>query len=89
MDYAKALREDQWDRIKDSLPGKASDIGRTGDNRRFLEAVMWIGRTGAPWPSLPRQYGPWSGVHQVGQSGDWANDFQYPGGGRRHGVAHA
>ena len=53
MDYAKYLREDQWERIKDSLPGKAGDVGRTGDNRRFIEAVMWIGRTGAPWRSLP------------------------------------
>jgi transposase len=64
MDYTKYLREDQWERIKDSLPGKAGDVGRTGDNRCFIEAVMWIGRTGAPWRSLPRVYGRWSGVHQ-------------------------
>lgn len=64
MDETKYLREDQWERIKDSLPGKAGDVGRTGDNRRFIEAVMWIGRTGAPWRSLPRVYGRWSGVHQ-------------------------
>ena len=50
MDYARHLREDQWERIKGSLPGKAGDVGRTGDNRRFVEAVMWIGRTGAPCP---------------------------------------
>jgi transposase len=64
MDYTKYLREDQWERIKDSLPGQADDVGRTGDNRDFIEAVMWIGRTGAPWRSLPRVYGQWSGVHQ-------------------------
>ena len=44
------MRDDQWERIKDALPGKKSDPGRTGeDNRQFVEAVMWIGRTGAPW----------------------------------------
>ena len=64
MDYTTYLREDQWERIKDSLPGKAGDVGRTGDNRRFIEAVMWLGRTGAPWRALPRVYGRWSGVHQ-------------------------
>jgi transposase len=64
MDYATYLREDQWERITDLLPGKAGDVGRTGDNRRFIEAVMWIGRTGAPWRSLPHVYGQWSGVHQ-------------------------
>ena len=62
MDETKDLREDQWERIKDSLPGKAGDVGRTGDNRRFIEAVMGIGRTGAP--ALAPRVRPWSGVHQ-------------------------
>lgn len=53
MDDTKHLREDQWERIKDSFPGKAGDVGRTGNNRRFIEVVMWFGRTGAPWRSLP------------------------------------
>ena len=43
------LRDDQWDRIKGLLPGKRGDPGATaGDNRLFMEAVLWIGRTGAP-----------------------------------------
>ena len=59
------LRDDQWDKIKDALPGKKSDPGRTGqDNRRFVEAVMWIGRTGAPWRDLPPQLGRWPSVHK-------------------------
>jgi hypothetical protein len=43
----KDLREDQWERIKESVPGKAGDVGRTGGHRRCIEAVMRIGRTGA------------------------------------------
>lgn len=59
------LREDQWAVIKDSLPGKAGDRGRSGDdNRRFVSAVMWVARTGAPWRSLPLSYGKWSTVHK-------------------------
>jgi transposase len=59
------LRDDQWERIKDALPGKKSDPGRTGeDNRQFVEAVMWIGRTGAPWRDLPLGRGKWSSVHK-------------------------
>ena len=43
------LREDQWEMIKDILPGKKGDRGRTGcDNRGFIRAVMWIARTEAP-----------------------------------------
>ena len=51
QDYAaQDLREDQWERVKDSLPGKAGDRGRSGcDNRGFIRAVMCIARKGAPW----------------------------------------
>ncbi len=56
----RVLRDDQWDRIKDLLPGKASDRGVTAaDNRLFVEAVLWIGRTGAPWRDLPPALGYW------------------------------
>ena len=65
------MRGDQWERIKDSLPGKAGDRGRAGyDNRGFIRAVMWIARTGAPWRALPVEYGKWptvpQKVHEVG-----------------------
>ncbi len=59
------LRDDQWKRIKEALPGKSGDPGRSGeDNRKFVEAVMWIGRNGARWRSLPSEYGKWSTVHK-------------------------
>jgi len=67
MDYTKHLREDQWERIQDSLPGKVGDVSRTGDNRRFIEVVMWIGRTGAPWRSLPGVYGSRTDTLQTGE----------------------
>ena len=36
------LRDDQWERIKDLLPGKRGDAGATArDNRRFVEAVLY------------------------------------------------
>lgn len=48
MDYPKSC-----ERIKDSLPGKSGDVGRTGDHRRLIEAVMWSlvapGPLGAPY----------------------------------------
>lgn len=56
----RELRNSQWDRIKDLLPGKAGDRGATAqDNRRFIEAVLWILRTGAPWRDLPADLGNW------------------------------
>lgn len=58
------LRDDQWERIAHLLPGKAGDRGVTAkDNRLFIEAVLWIARTGAPWRDLPAQFGRWHSVY--------------------------
>ncbi|MDN5872394.1 MAG: IS5 family transposase, partial [Nitrococcus sp.] len=56
----RILRDDQWERLAPLLPGKATDCGVTArDNRLFIEAVLWIGRTGAPWRDLPAELGNW------------------------------
>ena len=60
----KMLRDDQWDRIEHLLPGKASDPGCTAkDNRLFVEAVLWILRTGSPWRDLPAKFGRWHSTY--------------------------
>src|SRR5215210_7113744 len=60
-----ALRDDQWDRIKDVLPGREGHVGGTAkDNRLFVEAVVYRFRTGCPWRDLPERFGSWSSVHQ-------------------------
>ncbi len=57
------LSDGQYERIAALLPGKPEDPGRTGaDNRLFLEAVLWIVRTGAPWRDLPAGFGFWNTV---------------------------
>jgi transposase len=65
MEKRHALRDDQWERIKGALPGKKSDPGRTAiDNRAFIEAVMWVAKTGSPWRDLPPERGKWASVHK-------------------------
>ena len=50
------LSDEQWQRVEGLLPGQPGSPGRSGDNNRlFLEAVLWIVRTGAPWRDLPER----------------------------------
>ena len=59
------LRDDQWDRIKDVLPGREGHVGGTAaDNRLFIEAVLYRYRAGIPWRDLPPRLGDWKVVHK-------------------------
>ncbi|ACC76654.1 hypothetical protein Bphy_7770 (plasmid) [Paraburkholderia phymatum STM815] len=58
------LSDEVWKKIRDILPGKEGDRGRTASNNRwFLEAVLWIARTGSPWRDLPAEFGRWHTVY--------------------------
>lgn len=58
------LSDEQWELIEDLLPGKPSDRGRTAkDNRLFVEAVLWLARTGSPWRDLPPEFGNWHSTY--------------------------
>ena len=75
------LRDDQWERIQHRLPGKASDRGRTGrDTRLFVEAILWLARSGAPWRDLPEAFGNWNSVYRRfarwQQRGVWSEVFE-------------
>ena len=63
MPHRHALTDEQWDRIKDLLPGKQGDSGRSGkDNRLFVDAVLFVAKTGIPWRDLPERFGKWNSV---------------------------
>lgn len=58
-----SLTDQQWNQIKAWLPGKPGDPGRSGDdNRLFVDAVLYIAKTGAPWRDLPERLGKWNSV---------------------------
>ena len=59
------ITERKWLLIKDHLPGREGGCGGVAhDNRRFINAIFWILRTGAPWRDLPREYGDWKNTHR-------------------------
>ena len=77
-----ALRDDQWERIRDLLPGREGDVGVTAqDNRLFVEAVLYRCRAGIPWRDLPERFGDWKNVHRRfsrwAKSGVWEKVVQH------------
>ena len=59
------ISDEDYERIKPLLSGKPGDPGRNAhDNRSFINAVLWIARTGAPWEDLPERYGKPNTVFQ-------------------------
>ena len=75
------ITDEQWSLIEPLLPGKEGDPGAHGeDNRLFVNAVIWVARTGAPWRDLPERFGNWNSVFQRfnrwSKSGVWARVFQ-------------
>lgn len=70
------LSDEQWERVRDLLPGKASDPGRTaGDNRLFVNAVLYVLKTGIPWADLPERFGKpntvWKRFDRWSAAGVW------------------
>ncbi|BAU43169.1 hypothetical protein O77CONTIG1_02993 [Leptolyngbya sp. O-77] len=75
-----ALRDDQWERLQDLLPGRAG-VGVTAkDNRLFVEAVLYRYRAGIPWRDLPERFGHFRKVHtrfrRWAKTGVWQRVFQ-------------
>jgi transposase len=59
------LSNQTWALLEPHLPGRAGAWGGNArDNRLFINAVLWILRTGAPWRDLPPDYGSWSNTHR-------------------------
>jgi transposase len=50
------LTDDEWSVIKPMLPNKPRGIPRV-DDRRVLNGIFWVLRSGAPWRDLPEIHG--------------------------------
>lgn len=58
-----ALRDDQWERIKSFVPGGTK--GKRGprtNNRKLLDALLWMARSGGRWRDLPERLGDYRSV---------------------------
>jgi transposase len=56
------LTDFEWKTIEPHLPNKPRGVARV-DDRRVLNGIFWVLRSGAPWGDLPERYGPRTTVY--------------------------
>ena len=76
MSHRHAISDADWERIKHLLPGQPGQHGGVAhDNRRFIDAVLWVARTGAAWADLPERLGnpntQWRRFDRWAAAGRW------------------
>jgi len=81
MNRRYALRDEQWSKIENLLPGRKASVGVTAkDNRLFVEAVLYRYRSGIPWRDLPERFGDYRVIHtrftRWSQTGGWEKVFR-------------
>ena len=53
------LTDYEWTAIKPMLPNRQRGVPRVND-RRVLNGIFWVLRSGAPWRDLPNAFGPYT-----------------------------
>ena len=53
------LTDFEWHTIKPFLPNKPRGVPRVND-RRMLNGIFWVLRSGGPWRDLPSNFGPYT-----------------------------
>ncbi len=77
--YDSDLTEAQWRLIEPLLPNKPRGVARV-DDRRVLNGIFYVLRTGTPWRDLPERYGPYTTVYnrfnRWAKAGVWLRIFE-------------
>ena len=73
------LSDVEWRLIEPLLPNKPRGVARVSD-RRVLNGIFYVLRTGSPWRDLPERYGPYTTIYnrfnRWARAGVWVRVFE-------------
>ncbi|OQW62081.1 MAG: transposase [Proteobacteria bacterium HN_bin10] len=73
------LSDAEWGLIRPLLPNKPRGVARVND-RRVINGIFYVLRTGSPWRDLPERYGPYTTVYnrfnRWAKAGVWVKIFE-------------
>jgi len=73
------LSETEWRLIAPLLPNKSRGVARV-DDRRVINGIFYVLRTGSPWRDLPERYGPYTTIYnrynRWAKAGVWLKIFE-------------
>ncbi len=73
------LSEAEWRLIEPLLPNKSRGVARV-DDRRVINGIFYVLRTGSPWRDLPERYGPYTTIYnrynRWAKAGVWLKMFE-------------
>jgi len=65
MSVRLVLTDSDWESIESVIQQNKSQRGRPGlTDRLFVEAILYVARTGIPWRDLPDDFGQWQAVYK-------------------------
>ena len=73
------LSDAEWSLIAPFLPNKPRGVARV-DDRRVVNGIFYVLRTGSPWRDLPERYGPYTTAYnrynRWAKAGVWLKIFE-------------
>lgn len=76
MRYPSDLTDEEWSKISHFFKKKSRGVKPKYSKREYLNAILYINKTGCQWRYLPKDFPPWTSVYKFFQRNSYTNLFE-------------